>query len=614
MLFHRANGRFENLNLENDLRQKSPRSLLAMKNGDLWIATDSPDVLYRRRGEKLETFALPPGRRLVRAMAEDTAGNLWAGASDGLLVHVLHDKVVDETLKSGTLSIRCLHAATNGDVWIGYAGAGIGRLRNGQIIRFGREQGLPNDYIAQILTDDRGNVWFGSNQGIFRVREQDFDDVANGTTKQVEPTIYGRGEGMPGLQASFDYCPTSLLSSDGRLYFSMLSGLAEVRLDCIRLNRQTPGVFVERVLADGQAFDVYQNFKLASRAGTNVSERATNPAGKNELRLSPGLQQVQFEFTALSFTAPENVRFRYKLEGLDQNWMDADTHRGASYTHPPPGHYQFKVVACNNDGVWNTVGDTLEITFEPYFWQTIWFRVAITCAGIAGLYGAVVLALRRRHRLIVERLEHQRALELERNRIARDLHDDLGVGLTEIGLLGDLAGTSGELPPAGVERLREITDRARTLAASLDEIVWAINPANDTSQSFVDYFFPYAQKLFGNAGIRCRLEVAGSLPPGNLNAEERHELFHAYKEALNNVIRHSNATEVQITLSNLEGQVVVRIADNGRGLMDNAARSAHHGLAGMRERLYRLGGRCEITGSAGKGTTVTFVVPVQPET
>ena len=614
MLYHWANGRFENLNLESDLGQKSPRSLLVTKNGDLWIATDSPDVLYRRRGEKLETFALPSGRRLVRAMAEDTAGNLWAGASDGLLVRISNDTVVDETVKSGALSIRCLHAATNGDVWIGYAGAGVGRLRNGQIIRFGREQGLPNDYIAQILTDDRGNIWFGSNQGIFRVREQDFDDVASGATKQVEAAIYGRSEGMPGLQASFDYCPTSLLSSDGRLFFSMLSGLAEVRLDCIRVNRLTPGVFIERVTADERAFDIYQNLKLVSPSNTNASGQSASHPEKNELRLPPGLQQVQFEFTALSFIAPENVRFRYKLEGLDQNWMDAGAQRTANYTHPPPGHYQFKVVACNNDGIWNNIGDTLAITFEPYFWQTIWFRVAMTLFGLAGLYGAVVLALRRRHRLVVERLEHQRALELERNRIARDLHDDLGVGLTEIGLLGDLAGTSGEMPPASQERLREITDRARTLAASLDEIVWAINPANDTSQSFVDYFFPYAQKLLGAAGIRCRLEVAGSLPAGRLDAEQRHELFYAYKEALNNVVRHSNATQVQVTLSTEGGHLLVRIADNGCGLKNADGGSAHHGLTGMRERLQQLGGRCEITGSDGHGTTVSFVVPVQPET
>jgi len=326
------------------------------------------------------------------------------------------------------------------------------------------------------------------------------------------------------------------------------------------------------------------------------------------------LPQVQFEFTALSFVAPENVQFRYQLENLDKNWVDAGTRRVASYTHPPPGHYRFKVIACNNDGIWNKIGDSVPVYFEPYFWETLWFKFAMILTSFAGLFGIMVLVLRRRHRLVIERLEHQRALELERNRIARDLHDDLGVGLTEIGLLGDLAGTSSELPQTGRERLQEITERARALAASLDEIVWAINPANDTSQSLVDYFFPYAQKFLGHAGIRCRLEVIEPLPAGNLNAGERHEFFHAYKEALNNVIRHSHATEVQITMSATRGNLQIRIADNGCGLEVAADKGAHHGLAGMRERLLRLGGRCELTSNSGSGTTVTFIIPVQPKT
>jgi len=610
-LYHWANGQFKDLGLQASLHQKSPRSLLVTSNGDLWIGTDAPDVLFRLRGGKLQSFNLPPGYRFIRAMAEDAAGNVWVGASDGMLVRVTGNVLVDETAKSSSLSIRCLHAEANGDLWIGYGGAGVGRLRDGNITRFSTDQGLPNDYVAQILTDNRGSLWFAGNQGIFQVREQDFNDVANGLATRVWPVVYGRSEGLSGLQASFDFCPDSLRSSDNRLFFSMLSGLAEVQLDYARLNYQSPNIFIERVIADDKTFVVYQDFNVASPTNEAAPVELNHHEGKNELRLPPGLQQVQFEFTALSFVAPENVQFRYQLEGLDKNWVDAGTRRTASYTHPPPGSYQFKVIACNNDGIWNKTGNSLSVIFAPYFWQTLWFKFAVTLTSFAMLCGVVVLVLRRRHRLVVERLEHQRALELERTRIARDLHDDLGVGLTEIGLLGDLAGTSTELPQTGRERLQEITGRARTLAASLDEIVWAINPANDTSQSLVDYFFPYAQKLLGHAGIRCRLEVIEPLPAGSLNAEERHEFFHAYKEALNNIIRHSGASQVQITMSATEGNLLICIADNGRGLEDVTGKGARHGLAGMRERLLRLGGRCEITGSIGNGTTVTFIIPVQ---
>jgi signal transduction histidine kinase/ligand-binding sensor domain-containing protein len=613
-LYHWTNGQFSDLGFQTSLHKKSPRSLLVMNNGDLWIGTDLPDALYRLRGGELQVFNLPAGHRFIRAMAEDAAGNFWAGASDGMLARVTGDALVDETAKSSSLSIRCLHGAVNGDLWIGYAGAGVGRLRNGSITRFSTAQGLPNDYVAQILTDNRDGVWFAGNQGIFQVRERDFDDLANGLADRVWPVVYGRDEGLPGLQASFDFCPDSLRTSDNRLFFSMLSGLAEVRLDFARLNYETPKVFIERVTADNRTFAAYQDLVMVSPTNKAAAAGLNDPGDKGELRLPPGLQQVQFEFTALSFVAPENVQFRYQLEGLDQDWVDAGTRRVASYTHPPAGHYRFNVIACNNDGIWNKTGDTLRVTFEPYFWETLWFKFMVILSTFAALCGAVVLVLRRRHRLVVERLEHLRGLELERTRIARDLHDDLGVGLTEIGLLGDLAGTSGELPETGRERLQEITGRARMLAASLDEIVWAINPANDTSQSLVDYFFPYAQKLLGRAGIRCRLEVIEPLPAGGLNAEERHEFFHAYKEALNNIIRHSGATQVQVTISAADASLLIRIADNGRGLDDVAGKGAHHGLAGMRERLASLGGRCEISSSAGDGTTVTFTIPVQPET
>jgi signal transduction histidine kinase/ligand-binding sensor domain-containing protein len=612
-LYQWTSGKFKDRGFQGLLRQKSPRSLLVTSNGDLWMATDSPDTLYCLHREVLETFALPAGHRFIRAMAEDAAGNLWAGASDGLLVRVTGGTVVDETAKSGSLSIRCLDAKANGDVWIGYAGAGVGRLRNGTITRLSADQGLPNDYVAQILFDDRGSVWFAGNQGIFQVRERDLEEVANGEATRIWPVVYGRSTGLPGLQASFDYWPDSLRGADGRLYFSMLSGLAEVRPDLSRLNYQPPNVLIERVTADDHALAVYQNFKLAASTNESAAVELSNGNGKgrSELRVPAGVQQVQFEFAALSLVAPETVQFRYRLEGLDKNWVEAGTRRMASYTRPTPGSYRFQVTACNNDGIWNKAGYTLAVRFEPYVWETLWFKVAVIVFSFVVLCGMVVLALRRRHRLVVEQLEHERALEAERTRIARDLHDDLGAGLTEIGLLGDLASTSRDLPSASRERLHEMTGRTRALAASLDEIVWAINPANNTSQSLVDYFFPYAQKLLGHAHIRCRLEVVEPLPAGTLNSEGRHEFFHAYKEALNNIIRHSKATEVQISMTAAGDSLMIRVADNGRGLEAPDAAGGRHGLAGMRERLQRLGGRCDIASSPASGTTITFTIPVQ---
>ena len=606
------NGSFTNLMLPDSFPRKYVRSLLATSNGDLWISTDGADALYRLRGANLQIFKLRSGFRYVRAMSEDAAGNVWAGASDGLLVRVSGDVIEDVTPQPLAASIRCLYSATNGDLWIGYAGVGVGRLRNNQITQFNRDQGLPNSYVSQILADGCGNLWFAGNQGIFKVRERDFDDVAAGLATGVVPFVYGRSEGLQGIQASFDFSPSAVRTADNHLLFSMLTGLAEVRLDYARSNRLPPPVCLERVTADGRMYAIYEGGARTIGQSAGLVE-LTGGREPMELRLPPGLQNVRFEFSALSFVATENIQFRYRLVGLDERWVNADTRRVAEYTHPPPGHYRFQVIACNNDGLWNETGDALSIIFEAYYWEKPWFKVgAATLAFISGC-GLVVFILRRRHHRQIEQLERQRELELERTRIARDLHDDLGVGLTEIGLLGDLAGSSSGLPGTSRDRLQEITDRARSLVGSLDEIVWAINPANDSSESLMDYFFPYAQKLLGRAGIRCRLQVAEPLPAGKLNAERRHEFFHAYKEALNNVLRHSGASQVQVSLAAEQGSLVICVADNGRGLAETNGKASHHGLAGMRERLQRLGGRCEITSPAGGGTTVTFIIPVPPE-
>ena len=607
-------GNFVNLELREDFQRRSLRALLASSRGDLWITTDATDTIYRLRAGQLKVFKLRSGFRFIRALAEDTAGNIWAGATDGLLVRITGDTLVDETPQPLAHSIRTLYASTNGDLWIGYAGGGVCRLRNGKPSQFSRDQGLPNSYVSQILEDGNDSLWFAGNQGIFKVRTQDFDAVASGAASVVQPFIYGRSEGLQGVQASFDFCPNALRSRDQRLYFSTLSGLAEVRLDYARNNYLPPPVYLERVSADGRVYAAYQDGTMSATANHRaVMELVTN-GNHAVLHLPPGLQNVRFDFTALSLTAPDNSQFRYQLEGLDQRWVNADTRRFAEYTHPPPGKYTFHVIACNNDGVWNKTGDSLPVIFEAYFWEKLWFKICLAVFAFIASCGLVFYGLRHRHQRQIELLERQRALELERTRIARDLHDDLGVGLTEIGLLGDLAVTTTGLPEMGRERLQEITGRARTLVSALDEIVWAINPANDSSESLMDYFFPYAQRLLGRAGIRCRLQVAEPLPAGKVNSEKRHKLFYAFKEALNNIIRHSGATEVQVTLAAAGNDLRLCITDNGRGLENNpSVKTSHHGLSGMSERLQRLGGRCEVTAATGGGTTVTFIIPVQPE-
>jgi len=234
------------------------------------------------------------------------------------------------------------------------------------------------------------------------------------------------------------------------------------------------------------------------------------------------------------------------------------------------------------------------------------------------LLGGIALAqvrvvTRQRMQRKLDRLERQRALERERARIAQDLHDDLGAGLTEISLTSDLASDPKLEEGASVHYVKEIGEKARELVATMDEIVWAVNPRNDFVPSLAAYFCQYAQHLLKPAGIRCRLDVAADLPTSPLNSEQRHQLFLAFKEALNNVVRHSQARELCLGIHVEDGQLVVRLKDDGRGWSGLELPAGADGLHNMRERLERIRGECTLNSAPGEGTTALFRVPL-PET
>ena len=325
------------------------------------------------------------------------------------------------------------------------------------------------------------------------------------------------------------------------------------------------------------------------------------------LRLPPGQRRVEFAFTALTFTKPESTGFKYRLRGLDADWVEAGTRRVATYAQLPPGHYHFEVTACHSDGVWNETGATLDLTAEPYWWETAWFRVAAPLSTAGLLAGGIIVGLRRRHRRQIERLKMLQATDRERARIAQDLHDDLGAGLTEIGLLGDLAAAN---VPDVPQTAHQISQRARELVTALDEIVWAVNPRHDDPPALVAYFCRFAQDFLRTAGLACRLDVVEPLPAGVLRTETRHQLFLAFKAALNNIVQHARASEVCLRIAIGGGQLVISLADNGRGFTGAPPTGSPDGLQGMRERLTRLGGQCEIQSVPGKGVQVTFSLPM----
>jgi signal transduction histidine kinase len=436
--------------------------------------------------------------------------------------------------------------------------------------------------------------------GILRANEKDLNRCADGRQTGVLFLTYGISDGMPTLECSEGLQSAGGKTSDGRLWFPTAKGLVAVDPASVNTNLLPPPVCIEEMQVDNLIF------------------ADGNPV--RPLKVPPGLHRIEFEYTGLSFVAPEKVRFKSRLNPLDTEWVDVGTKRVATYNYIPPGNYSFQVTACNNDGVWNTTGASLKFEVLPYFWQTVWFRVFSGLLTVLAAGGVVWFDTRRRMRRRLERAERQRDIERERSRIARDIHDDLGASLTRIAMLSQFDRGDLQSPESMAKNLARIFATARELTRAMDEIVWAVNPRHDRLDSLASYLSRFANEYLSAAEIRCRLDLPLHLPTLRVTAEIRHNLFLAFKEALHNVVKHATAIEVRVEFKLEAAQLALQVADDGRGFDitmpgDGHAAAARiacrNGLANMQRRLAEIGGVCEICSEPGRGTTVTFIVPLR---
>lgn len=592
-------GAFTSWRRPDGLAGREIHALIATKSGDVWIGLSSPDVVQRWRDGRLETFPMPEGIRVIRAMAEDAAGDLWVGSSRGMLIRIRDGVVSDETGRTTgqPCSIRCLRATPDGGLWIGYADEGIGWWKDGHFARLTAAQGLPERNVSQIVSDAEGWLWIAGDHGIFQVRQAALEALALGG-----PPAYfirhGRSEGLFSPEANFGDTPGAARTRDGRLWIPLRTALAVVDPRRAREDREPPPLWLKRVLVDDRV--------VAAYGGTvPVGGAADLSAASPGLRLAPDHFRVAFEFAALSYHAPENGQFRYRLENFNQGWVDAGAQRSATFSRLPAGDYRFQVQACNSDGVWNEQGAVLAFTVAPFIWQTWWFRFAALGAFTTATVVIVRQMSLRRVREKLRQLEQQAAVHRERTRIARDLHDEFGTRLTELGLIAALehTGTGGAEP--------ELVDHIRALGRDLDTIVWAVNPKNDTLDHLVGFVGRVSAEFLGRSGIRCRLDIPDELPVHPLSPELRHTLFLVVREAVTNVVKHTSATCVKIGVALESDGLRFRIEDDGPGfVVSEAEAGSRNGLKNMRARIEELGGTFRVESHAGSGTTVELRVPL----
>lgn len=575
--------------------------------GKLWIGNEFG--LFCWSNGKLKVFTKEDNfsPAYVLAITEDKKGRIWLGTAIGELrkyenghftSYIPADSLTDPdtfraaaaadpmrnigrgALSSGGERFWSLHADEDGVIWIGTLGGGFLRFKDGHFTRFGLSQGVPSEHISQILEDEHGCLWLGMRNGIAQINKADLNDFALNTKSNLSFITYGKMDGLPILECTGGSQPTCWKGNDGRLWFTTTKAVVWVDPNHLPRNSVPPQVFVEEIQVDGK--------ETFSNAFATTNSFKTHPG---DLKLTPGRHYIEFKFTAASLTSPDKVNFKWKLSGLENDWVNGGARRSVSYSLLPPGNYQFHVCACNNDGIWNTTGAIVNLTVMPFFWQRWWFKLAI---GILVLFVLWTIYTVRVGRL--------KALERLRLRIARDLHDEVGANLASISLLSQLMETTPSTSDAS-----QVHNIAVQTIDTLRDIIWFIDPQHYHLTDLVARLKETAKMMLGN--IKYSFDQSGEFDSVNLTLTFRRNVPPIFKEALHNLLKHSNATEVKISIFRENHEFYLSVKDNGIGF-DGKPKGSGNGLKNMHRRAEELGGTLNVVSSPLHGTKITLVVPL----
>ncbi|MEO6390338.1 MAG: two-component regulator propeller domain-containing protein [Pyrinomonadaceae bacterium] len=566
--------------------------------GNIWIATE--EGLYEYRDDqKIAHYGandgLPSGR--VITLHFNRAGNLWLGTFDGL-AQFKDGKFISYNTASDSPKgfVRAIYEDADGVLWFGTYADGLVRYKDGKFFNYRVEHGLFNNGVFSILEDDRGNVWMSSNRGIHRVAKQELNDLADGKITKLNSVSYDERDGMLSAECNGGRISGGIKTKDGKLWFATMGGVAIVDPAAERLNPLPPPVLIEKVAVDRKAVDQ-----------PALQTILRDPRGS--VQLEPGQTSVEIEFTGLSLIKSEQVKFKYKLDGIESDWIDAGTRRTANYSYLPPGTYTFRVIAANANGVWNNNGATLRIIVRPHFYQTWWFRT------LAAVFVAFAVGL-----IFYTRVSHLRKIadtktafsrqliesqEAERKRIASELHDGLGQSLVVIKNRAMLGLKRGDDSERVAKELNSISDSAAQALDEVREITNNLRPQLLDRLGLTKALTSMCKKMSGVVEVECDVADIDHI----FNEHEEISLYRIVQESLNNIIKHSSATDASVIIKREPSRVIMQIKDNGRGFDPATVRSGL-GLTGLRERAQLLHGELSIESKSGEGATINVNIPI----
>ncbi len=573
------------------------RVLLADQRGRVWRGTLSAglDCLDAHGGIQTYTAASHGlSSDSVTALAEGRDGGMWVGTEHGL--NLLTETGVTRFGLADGLGhewIRSLCSDGQGTLWVGTAGGGLSVWKDGRFVTLGVANGLPSGRVDLILDDRHGNLWVGTPSGLTRLSLADLGDFISGKSRVVHGTTFGAEDGLPVPQFGSGFHPAALVDPAGKLWFCSDSGV--VMLDPARVSAPAPAprVHIEEVWLDGV--------------------RQTGTVAREGVTVRSGTERLEIFYTGLEFSAPDRVRFRYRLEPYDEDWVDAQDQRVARYSKLRPGSYRFRVDAANNDGTWSAPIAGLPVIVAPSFWQTRWFGggVGVTLAGLViGIYRIRAQQSARR-RDAEEAFTRQliESQEKERSRIADELHDSLGHGLLVIKNRAALAVGQSSDPARLVQHLRDVSAMATEAIREVRSIARNLRPFQLDELGLTKSIASVIRNLADSSDIEFHV----SLDPVDdaLEPDARINFYRIVQECLNNVVKHSQARSATVGLRWNEHSLRLTVSDDGCGFRTpdpSLLAAAGFGLGNIAQRARTLGGQAIFESEPGRGTRVIVEV------
>ena len=562
-------------------------------SGDLWIATEKQG-LYRYANEQFTNFTTADGLPHIETtnLLNLKDGRLLIGTRSGLAIYEAGK--ISAITKQDDFNqdhIRSLYEDADGVIWIGTYDSGLLRWKDRKFKRISQIDGMFNGNVFCTLEDENGWFWINSNNGIYRVRKSQLNDFADGKITRIDSIAYNKKDGLLNIEGNGGKQPAGIRRSNGELWFPTQSGVAVINPKEITTNPNPPPVQIEEVFVD-----------------KNEIER------KDEsFEIQPQQNNLEINYTGLSLINSSLVKFRYRLEGLEKEWNEVGTRRTAFYNNLPPGEYVFRVLAANRDGVWNETGATIKIVKLPYFYQTRWF-VALSILGVATIIALIFYIRFSQLKKIAEaNTEFSRRLiesqEAERKRIASELHDGLGQSLAIISNRAAMGKSNTHKPEFVSREFDEISANALEALDEVQQITTNLHPHYLERLGLTKALKAMLAKLSDVIELNAEIDSIDNIFP----KEAEINVYRIVQESLNNIIKHSDASEIEIKIKKAQNEVIIIIKDDGRGFdtTNFKAKGSGLGLVGLRERTKMLGGKIAINSSVGNGTEIRVNLPVK---